>query len=62
MFSVKVESIESKQGSVWTARGTKENGDSIVFAGDWRMMQTLEVLLDGGEDVSASVEDWQVVG
>ena len=60
---VNVTEAEPQPGStVWTASGIEEeSGDTIRFAGDWRAMEGLMLLVEDLGEVSAEVEGWQIL-
>lgn len=48
--------------SVWTGTGIEEeSGDVVIFAGDWRAMEGLMLLVEDFGEVEAEVEDWQIL-
>lgn len=60
---VNVSEVEPQPGStVWTGHGIEEEtGDEITFAGDWRAMEGLMLLVEDVGEVPAEVEGWQVL-
>lgn len=50
------------QGSVALGFGKTEDGQDVVFAGDWRPMRDLaEAIEEAGEPQPAEIEGWQVI-
>lgn len=47
--------------SVWTGRGTDENGRVIRFAGDWRPMRDLAQALEVEPEIPVEVPWWSVL-
>lgn len=60
---VNVTEVEPAPGStVWVGYGTEEEtGDEIKFAGDWRAMEGLALLVEDFGEIPAEVEGWQIL-
>lgn len=57
-----VSEVTPKPGStVWEGYGTTAEGTKVWFAGDWRAMEGLMLLVEDMGEVEAEVEDWQIL-
>ncbi|HEY2638941.1 MAG TPA: hypothetical protein VGI66_03530 [Streptosporangiaceae bacterium] len=50
------------EGTVTMITGTREDGERVLFAGDWRAIDGLcDAVMAEGE-IQAEVEAWQILG
>lgn len=62
-MEVTVTEIVRDEGSIVLFRGVTDDGSAVVFACDHRPAQDIvNALIEGDEDVTCFIEDWQIVG
>jgi hypothetical protein len=49
------------RGTMWTMTGTGPDGESVTFAGDWRPMRDMCAAAEAEGEVTAEVENWQII-
>ncbi len=57
-----VEALESEPGSVIVLSGRDDLGRLFTFGCDWRPAQAIVAALEAGEEVTAEVETWSLLG